>query len=44
MTWRKPWTDLGITDLFSDKCDLSGMAPGKLKLSKVVHKYFIEVN
>ncbi len=41
---EKALTALGITDLFSDKCDLSGMAPGKLKLSKVVHKYFIEVN
>lgn len=35
---------LGIIDLFSDKCDLSGMAPGKLKMSKVVHKSFVEVN
>ncbi len=41
---KKDLTALGITDLFSDKCDLSVMAPGKLKLSKVVHKYFIEVN
>uniref|UniRef100_A0A673K2R1 Leukocyte elastase inhibitor-like n=1 Tax=Sinocyclocheilus rhinocerous TaxID=307959 RepID=A0A673K2R1_9TELE len=35
---------LGIIDLFSDKCDLSGMAPGKLKLSKVVHKSVVEVD
>ncbi|ROL52415.1 Serpin B4 [Anabarilius grahami] len=35
---------LGIIDLFSDKCDLSGMAPGLLKLSKVVHKSFVEVD
>ncbi len=41
---KKALTALGITDLFSEECDLSGMAPGKLKLSKVVHKYFIEVN
>lgn len=36
--------DLGITDVFSDRCDLSGMAPGPLKLSKVVHKCVVEVN
>ncbi len=41
---EKALTDLGITDLFSDKCDLSGMAPGKLKLSKMVHKSVVEVN
>lgn len=35
---------LGTTDVFGDKCDLSGMAPGPLKLSKVVHKSFVEVN
>ncbi|CAM4687189.1 unnamed protein product [Leuciscus chuanchicus] len=35
---------LGMTDVFSDKCDLSGMAPGKMKLSKVVHKSSVEVN
>ncbi len=41
---EKALTALGITDLFSDKCDLSGMAPGPLKLSKVVHKSVVEVN
>ncbi len=41
---KKALTALGITDLFSDKCDLSGIAPGKLKLSKMVHKFFVDVN
>ncbi|KAF4101804.1 hypothetical protein G5714_016604 [Onychostoma macrolepis] len=41
---EKALTALGITDLFSDKCDLSGMAPGPLKLSKVVHKCVVEVD
>ncbi len=41
---EKALTALGITELFSDKCDLSGMAPGPLKLSKVVHKSVVEVN
>ncbi len=41
---EKALTALGITDLFSDKCDLSGMAPGKLKLSKMVHKSVVEVD
>ncbi|RXN05573.1 leukocyte elastase inhibitor-like protein [Labeo rohita] len=35
---------LGIKDLFSDKCDLSGMAPDKLKLSKMVHKSVVNVD
>ncbi|XP_056099342.1 leukocyte elastase inhibitor-like [Rhinichthys klamathensis goyatoka] len=35
---------LGITDLFDEKCDLSGMAPGLLKLPKVMHKSSVEVN
>ncbi|CAM4687244.1 unnamed protein product [Leuciscus chuanchicus] len=36
---------LGMTDLFDDdKCDLSGMAPGPLKVPKVVHKSSVEVN
>ncbi|CAM4687253.1 unnamed protein product [Leuciscus chuanchicus] len=35
---------LGMTDVFDDKCNLSGMAPGKMKLSKVVHKSSVEVN
>ncbi|KAK7133997.1 hypothetical protein R3I94_015755 [Phoxinus phoxinus] len=35
---------LGITDLFDEKCDLSGMSPGPLKLPKVVHKCSVEVN
>ncbi len=41
---EKALTALGITELFSDKRDLSGMAPGPLKLSKVVHKSVVEVN
>lgn len=41
---EKALTALGITELFSDKCDLSGMAPGKLKLSKMVHKSVVEVD
>ncbi|KAL0169376.1 hypothetical protein M9458_033972, partial [Cirrhinus mrigala] len=41
---EEPLKDLGIEDLFSDKCDLSGMAPGKLKLSKMVHKCVVEVD
>ncbi|KAI2654027.1 Serpin B9 [Labeo rohita] len=34
---------LGIKDLFSDKCDLSGLAD-KLKLSKMVHECVVEVD
>ncbi len=41
---EKALTALGITDLFSKECDLSGIVPGKLKLSKMVHKSFVEVN
>ncbi len=41
---EKALEDLGITDLISKECDLSGIAPGKLKLSKMVHKSFVEVN
>ncbi|XP_039530302.1 serpin B4-like [Pimephales promelas] len=35
---------LGITELFGDKCDLSGMTSEKVKVSKVVHKSSVEVN
>ncbi|XP_069766030.1 leukocyte elastase inhibitor-like [Narcine bancroftii] len=36
---------LGITDLFSDRADLSGMsAAGNLCVSKVVHKAVVEMN
>ncbi|XP_043088292.1 leukocyte elastase inhibitor-like [Puntigrus tetrazona] len=35
---------LGMTDLFSDKCDLSGMSRTKLKLSKMLHKCVVDVN
>ncbi|KAK7133998.1 hypothetical protein R3I94_015756 [Phoxinus phoxinus] len=35
---------LGTTDVFDEKCDLSGMAPGPLKLPKVVHKCSVEVS
>ncbi len=41
---KKTLTALGITDLFSDKCDLSGMAPGKLKLSETVHECVVDVD
>nr|NP_998042.1 serpin peptidase inhibitor, clade B (ovalbumin), member 5, like [Danio rerio]AAH66740.1 Serpin peptidase inhibitor, clade B (ovalbumin), member 5, like [Danio rerio] len=35
---------LGMTDVFGDSCDLSGMASGKLKLSKVVHGCSVNVD
>lgn len=35
---------MGTTDVFDDKCNLSGIAPAKMKLSKVVHKSIVEVN
>ena len=36
---------MGIVDLFSDSADLSGVTTDvPLKVSKVVHKSFIEVN
>ncbi len=41
---KKTLTALGITDLFSDKCDLSLMAPGKLKLSETVHECVVDVD
>ncbi|XP_052437428.1 leukocyte elastase inhibitor isoform X2 [Carassius gibelio] len=35
---------LGITELFSDQCDLPNMSSEELKMSKVVHKSGIEVD
>ena len=35
---------LGMTDLFDENCDLSGMAPGPSKVPKVVHESSVEVN
>ncbi|XP_043921187.1 leukocyte elastase inhibitor-like [Protopterus annectens] len=38
-------TKMGITDVFTDSADLSGMTGNKeLKVSKVVHKSFVDVN